>query len=80
MKCEAIPVVCKGYWGLRCDVPLPFFKDMYQRVTETGYLHLQGKRIFRPEDGSSVLSEICTPIYKSKRRHTPDVKDFKRNS
>jgi hypothetical protein len=55
-------------------------KVRYQRVRETGCLHLHGKRIFLSEDGGSVLSEICVPIYKSKRRHTPDVSDFKSNS
>ena len=46
-------------------------------MRETGYLHFQGKGIFCLEDEGSVLSEICVPIYKSKRRHTPDFNDLK---
>jgi len=45
---------------LQCDATL-LFKDRYQRVRETVYLHLQGKRIFCTEDGDSehIVRNVC---------------------
>jgi len=50
---------------LQCDASL-LFKDRYQRVRETVYLHLQCKRIFCTEDGGDerIVRNMCACLQK----------------
>jgi hypothetical protein len=56
MKCEAIPVVCKGYWGLRCNV--------LKKKIGTSVWGKRAISTFKVKETSVLKTEVaCCPKY-----------------